>query len=110
MQKLVSTVGFLIAGGCACAAVIFAYKAGCAGDVKTGAFGDPVAALRLENESALALCAMLLVGAASALIWPGSIAKRLMRGLACIPLSVFVWFALFLEVERLGLQACFGHG
>ena len=84
------------------------YEAGCAGDLKTGSYGDMAEALRLETRAA----GVAGVGAILAALVAGTLPRlgpiRRFFGVASVIVVSYVFF-LFggVYLETSGVQACF---
>ncbi len=89
------------------AAIGLSFWAGCTGDVKTGALGNPVAALQIESFSAVAAlaAALALVGAVSTLRTRAS-TTRVKLGVAAAFAVAVLWVTVGLEAEVQGVKQC----
>lgn len=82
------------------------FKAGCAGDSKGGALGDPVRALQLEGYSLLPLLLGAVAGGAAVGLWSKSI-HRVAQGGAFAALVLFCLWLASMQFETWGVQSCF---
>jgi hypothetical protein len=84
------------------------FKAGCAGDLKTGSIGEPVAALYYEG-LALPLFLLGLLGVAVFLFIRPQLALqyRVAHALAFILFGGFALWLIGIQFETWGVQQCF---
>ncbi len=95
----------ILLGAIACFGMAMAsmYEAGCAGDLKTGSYGDMADALRLETRAAgFAILAALVAGSLPRL---GPI-KRIVGAASVIVVSYIVFLFCGVYFETSGVQAC----
>ena len=84
------------------------FKAGCIGDIKGGALGNPARALELENISLLFLLLSASAGGTAIGLISRSI-HRLAKGVACGLLILSgVWLA-GMQCEIWAVQSCLNH-
>lgn len=99
-----------VLGAMACFGMAMAsmYEAGCAGDLKTGSYGDMAEALRLETRAAGVAGIGAILAALVAGTLPRLVPIRRFFGAASVILVSYVFF-LFGGVyfETSGVQACF---
>jgi hypothetical protein len=83
------------------------FLAGCTGDLKGGALGDPIEAGRLQGFAAMAALAsaFAFIGAASALR-SRSPSTRIALALAAVLVTSLVWFTAGWETEIQGVRQC----
>jgi hypothetical protein len=98
----------LAALACLSASLYFMYQAGFAGDLKTGALGDPRRALNIESTGVL--FAWLSIGfvAVAVSVHTGLVVIRRIATVICtvvLSLSVFTYLGISAEVR--GTQNCF---
>jgi len=82
------------------------FKAGCAGDTKGGALGNPVRSLQLENLGMLILLLSAVSGGAAV----GFVSKSKHRDAQGIAFATFTLIGLWLlgiQFETWGVQSCF---
>ena len=82
------------------------FKAGCAGDSKSGSLGDPVRALQLESYGLLSLLLSATSGGAAI----GFMSKSIHRVAHGLSFALFMLFCLWLagmQFEIEGVQSCF---
>jgi hypothetical protein len=98
----------LCAGACIATSLFFMYRAGCAGDLKGGALGDPLKALAIEsNGVALGwLAAVLLAAVASTLPWSHTI-HRVTAVIFALVVGWGVMTISGIHFETQGVQSCF---
>jgi hypothetical protein len=108
-QHLLIRAAFLFAAiACFCMAMASMYESGCAGDLKTGSYGDMGEALRLETRAAgfagLGAILAALVVASLPVLGIG----RKIAGAASVVVVSYIFF-LFCGVysSTAGVQACF---
>ncbi len=90
------------------ASLWLSYLAGCAGDTKGGALGDPVRALELEGQSLLPSLLSLFSGTALLFIFSrGTAAKRTAVAIAFFVFSGAALFYLGIQFEVWGIKSCF---
>jgi hypothetical protein len=82
------------------------FKAGCAGDSKGGALGNPVRALQLEGYSMLALLFGAVSGGAAVGLWSRSVHRVAQGGAFATFILVCFWLA-GMQFEIWGVQSCF---
>jgi hypothetical protein len=96
-----------VAGAMLLTTVALSFWAGCTGNLKGGALGNPVAALQVQNYSGLAA-----VGAAVALALATASYKAatpLIKGMLAVvsvTLPILIWFTVGWEAETQGVQQC----
>jgi hypothetical protein len=85
----------------------FSYEAGCAGDLKTGSFGDMQRALHYDSASGYSLVLGSLLGVVGALL-AGPISPRAARVAAVgfIPAAIVTWLIGW-RLQDWGVQSCF---
>jgi formate hydrogenlyase subunit 3/multisubunit Na+/H+ antiporter MnhD subunit len=97
--------GLLFAVGAALTFFVM-FKAGCAGDTKGGALGNPVRSLQLENLGMLFL--LLSAAAGGAAIGFASKSKhRDAQGIAFAMFTLIGLWLLGIQFETWGVQSCF---
>ena len=108
MRSTTSATLFALGAVLLVAGIALSFRAGCTGDLKGGALGDPIEALRLQGFAALAALAstFALVGAASALQSRGPRTK-ITLALAAVLVTALVWFIVGWEAELQGVRQCF---
>jgi hypothetical protein len=84
------------------------YQAGCAGDLKTGSYGDMAEALRLETRAAgfAGMGAILAVIVAVSLPRLGSV-KKIVGAASVVVVSYIVFLFCGVYFETAGVQTCF---
>jgi hypothetical protein len=98
----------LLAFICLVASMCLSYQAGCAGDAKTGNFGNPIRALEIENSSISALFSGLFLGAfAITLRSSKAFSRRVANGLAFAVFGFIGFWLLTLQLEVWGVKSCF---
>jgi hypothetical protein len=106
-KKNLSTGLFTLAISSFFSALYFSFQAGCAGDVKTGAFGNSSLALEIENSAFYFMFFGLVLGALATTLRTSAVAQRFANVLG----FVVIWFILFWlvssHIEALGVQSCF---
>lgn len=105
--KRISSTFALLAVACIAATYMLLFKAGCTGDPKGGAWGDPSLALHLESLSLILLVVGLASGSYAAWSAAGpATTRRCIAALAtfCVG-GALLWLSVFL-IEMWGTQAC----
>jgi hypothetical protein len=77
------------------------FRAGCAGDLKTGTLGDPQRALALEHAALLPFLFSVVVGIASIAMW------RVGFAVLALLIGVPLLWLLGIQIEVWGVQYCF---
>jgi hypothetical protein len=90
------------------ASLIIAFSAGCAGDTKGGALGNPLRALQLENLSVVLLVLSLAVGSFGFVLRVSpSLEQRVAYAAAFFIFgSIALWF-IAMVFEGKGVSSCF---
>jgi hypothetical protein len=104
-----ASVAFLaIALALLVAGIALSFWAGCTGDLKGGALGDPTGALRLQGFAAMAALTATasLVGSAATLKTKNTTMKTALAALAVLCTGT-VWFTVGWEAETQGVMQCF---
>lgn len=93
---------------CLFLSVALSFRAGCAGDMKTGAVGDIQLAMQFGTAAIVAMLAGMSLGAAAFLVRSDVVlSQRSAHALAWFCFSgVFTWLAAF-QAEVWGVQSCF---
>jgi hypothetical protein len=97
--------GLLFVIGAALALFVM-FKAGCAGDSKGGALGNPVRALQLENLGLLPLLISAAAGGAAIVLMSKS-AHRDAQGIAFAMFTLVSLWLAGIQFETWGVQSCF---
>ena len=107
-QKIASVVLLVIAVASGVAAVYLSYESGCAGDLKTGALGDPQLAMQIGNKANGTLLLAMLIGSSAFLVWPSFIVSRRIKHAASwfFASAIALWASSF-QAATAGTQACF---
>jgi hypothetical protein len=96
-------VGLLALAG----AVGSMFHAGCVGDTKSGALGDPIAAIRIEGYSILlGMFGCIVLAGSASMLAGASISKRIISAIGVFMLCFIVLAAGGIEAEVLGVQHC----
>ena len=104
-----SSIPALVACGGMALSFYFMFKAGCAGDPKTGTLGSPASALEIEATAALPfvvslVCAAIAVGLSGI---AASLSRQIAFARVFVPIAgVFCWL-LSMRIEWWGSQSCF---
>lgn len=108
-QKLVAGGLWILTAGLLAVAMAKLFEAGAAGDVKTGACGNPELALHLENQAVVpGVLAALLAGAAWAVSTTTlSFLSRVSVAPVVAAISALVFWAIGLYVEGKGIERCY---
>ncbi len=97
-----------------CAAISLAvlYRAGCTGDAKTGALGDPVRALDLEEVGTMFEWLGVAFAVATVVIRSGpGLGPRFKAGAVALLIGLTLGTFAGLQFESLGVRTCFAkHG
>jgi hypothetical protein len=85
----------------------FSYKSGCAGDLKTGSYGDMQLALRYDADFGKSLIFGMVLGMSAPLVG-GNGSPRIVgyAALCMVPVAIIVWLA-GMQFSIWGVQACF---
>jgi hypothetical protein len=85
----------------------FSYQAGCAGDLKSGNYGDMQLALHYEGVSGYSLVGGTLLGVVAAIL-AGRSAPRIARiaAVGIIPAAIVLWLIGW-RMEDWGIESCF---
>ncbi len=100
----------LIGAALACSGWAWAlmFKAGCTGDVKGGALGDPAAALAVEDSAfLLASLGVLLLTASTLYLARFTLAQRALIATAALLMGIVISTVLGIRVYVWGVQSCF---
>jgi len=105
-------LGALLGGlSIVCIAVcnVLLFRAGCAGDTKSGSYGDPLRVVALEDKALpFLLAASLLAGAVYVVISKAPPVRRWLIALALsIASLVVIWLVGIFYMEELGIKSCF---
>jgi hypothetical protein len=82
------------------------FQAGCAGDLKSGSFGDPYRALELERVAFLPLLVSASLGGAAIGLRSHSIHRAAYGGAFALFAVACLWFA-GVQFQHWGAQTCF---
>jgi hypothetical protein len=90
------------------AGIALSFKAGCTGDLKGGALGNPIEALRLQGFAAMAaLASTIAFMCAASTLRTRSPSTRLKLAIAAVLITSLVWFTVGWEAEIQGVRQCF---
>ena len=106
-KKNLSTGVFALAICSFIYALYLSFQAGCAGNVKTGALGNPSLALEIENTAFSIMFLGLVLGAFSIAFRNSSVAQRFRYGLGFVIISFILFWLLSLQLETFGVHSCF---
>ena len=105
-KKNISTGFFAVAVCCFISALYFSLQAGCAGDLKTGAFGNPSLALATENNACSIMFLGLVVGAFSVVLRTSGTAQRVTNVLGFVIIGFILFWLLSWQLETFGVHLC----
>ena len=88
-------------------ALYFSFQAGCAGDVKTGALGNPSLALQIENFAFSIMFLGLVLGAFAIALRTSGVAKCVANGLGFVIIGFILFWLLSWQLEAFGVHSCF---
>ena len=88
-------------------ALYFSFQAGCAGDVKAGALGNPSLALQIENAAFFTMFIGLVLGAFAIALRTSGVAQRVANGLGFVIIGFILFWLLSWQLETFGVQSCF---
>jgi hypothetical protein len=97
--------GLLFAIGAALTLFVM-FKAGCAGDLKGGALGDPIRALQYERYSVFSLIVSAASGGATVALMSKS-THRIAHSLAFATATLICLWLAGIQFEIWGVQSCF---
>ena len=106
-KKNLSTGLFTIAICSFISALYFTFQAGCAGDVKTGALGNPSLALEIESSAFSIMFLGLVLGAVAIALRTSGWALRVANGLGFVTIGFILFWLLSLRLESFGVHSCF---
>jgi hypothetical protein len=107
-RKVVSLIGIASVGVCFAACLWLLFAAGCAGDAKGGALGNPARALQLESYAFITFVVALLAGTSIPFVYPrGSAAVRTALAVVFFALALVIWVVVGIQIEIQGVQSCF---
>ena len=90
------------------AALAFAYASGCAGDLKSGVWGDAQRAMQFDGDFGLSLILMLSFGACAVAV-QRSTGRNPLIGAAVVGATVFLTWALGWQFGSWGSDSCYPH-
>lgn len=106
-KKNLSTVLFLLAIFSFISALYFSFQAGCAGDLKSGIFGNPLLALEIQNKAFSIMFFSLALGVSAIAFRSSGVVHGLIYGWALIVFGSVSFWILAWQLEILGVQSCF---
>jgi hypothetical protein len=86
--------------------LLILFRAGCAGDVKTGSLGDPRQALQLEGYGLIAALVSTALSTAEFVLTSKTV-HRTSYAIAFALFSLVCWWIVGIQVEIQGVQSCF---
>jgi len=87
-------------------ALYFSFQAGCAGDLKSGALGNPSLALEMENTAFSIMFLGLVLGAFAITLSTSGVAQRVANGLGFIIIGFILFWLLSWQLGALGVHSC----
>lgn len=106
-KKNLSTGVFALAVCSFIYSLYLSFQAGCAGDVKTGAIGNPSLALEVENSAFSIMFLGLVLGAFAIAFRTTGVAQRVTNGLGFVIIGFILFWLLSLQLESYGVHSCF---
>jgi len=105
-KKNISIGVFALAFCSFISALYFSFQAGCAGDVKSGALGNPSLALEIENSAFSFMFFGLVLGAFAIALRTSGVPQRVANGLGFIVIGFVLFWLLSWQLEALGVHSC----